>query len=56
MKRFRFKRKWLGRITLTVLLALLLLKLWMGSCHLLVCGLFVGLMVAYIILSDYGSD
>jgi hypothetical protein len=33
-----------------------MIKLWLGTCHLLLCGAFVGLLVAYVILSDYARD
>ena len=56
MRQLQFKKKWIGRITLAVLIILLIVKLWLGTCNLLLCGTFVGLLVAYVILSDYGRD
>jgi len=47
-------QKWLGRITLIVLIGLFVLKLVIGSCSLLLCGAFVVTVVAYMVLSDYG--
>jgi len=47
-------QKWLGRITLIVLVGLFALKLIAGSCNLLLCGAFVVTVVAYMVLSDYG--
>ncbi len=55
-KQIQFRKKWIGRITLALLIILLMLKLWLGTCNLLLCGAFVGLLVAYVILSDYGRD
>jgi len=56
MRQLQFKKKWIGRITLALLIILLMIKLWLGTCNLLLCGAFVGLLVAYVILSDYGCD
>ena len=56
MKDLHFSKKWIGRITLALLIVLLMVKLWLGTCNLLLCGAFVGLVVAYVILSDYGRD
>ena len=47
-------QKWLGRITLTVLVGLFALKLIIGGCNLLLCGAFVATVVVYMVLSDYG--
>jgi uncharacterized membrane protein len=55
-KHIQFRKKWIGRITLALLIILLVVKLWLGTCNLLLCGAFVGLLVAYVILSDYGRD
>ena len=56
MKPLQFRKKWIGRITLALLIILFVVKLWLGVCNLLLCGAFVGLLVAYVILSDYGRD
>lgn len=56
MKPLPISKKWIGRITLAVLIILLIVKLWLGTCNLFLCGAFVGLLVAYIIFSDYGRD
>jgi len=49
-----FPKKWIGRLTLGVLVVLLGIKLLVGQCNLLLCGAFVATIVAYMILSDYG--
>ncbi|MFA5419189.1 MAG: hypothetical protein WC341_12100 [Bacteroidales bacterium] len=50
-------KKWLtskyaGWTWLSVIVILLIIRLWSGGCNLLICGLFVATVVAYIILTD----
>jgi len=49
-------QKLLGRLTLTLLIILLVLKFIIGHCELWLCGLFVLTVVGYFILSDYKGD
>lgn len=42
----------LGWVTLVALIILLFLKFWLGHCELWLCGLFVGTVTAYFILSN----
>ena len=44
--------KYLGITTLLLLILLAVLKFFLGGCHLWLCGAFVGVVVAYMILSD----
>ena len=46
----------LGWLTLAMLIALLGIKLLLGHCELWICGLFVAIVTAYFILSDFGSN
>ncbi len=57
MKRFLTKIPpvWIQRIILLILIGLLAYKLLAGTCNLWLCGLFVGIIVLYAILSDYGK-
>ncbi len=45
-------RKNLGRLTLLLLILLAGLKYYLGGCRLWLCMAFVGVVVAYTILSD----
>ncbi len=45
-----------GRIVLFVLAVLLAVRLIASQCNLWLCGAFVATVVAYAVLSDYGSD
>ncbi len=48
--------KYLGIITLALLILLAGLKLYLGGCRLWLCMAFVGIVVTYMILSDlYGT-
>ncbi len=53
-KMIKLSQKWLGRLTLIALVMLFVIKLIIGQCHLLLCGAFVAVIVAYAVLSDYG--
>ncbi len=57
MKNFfsKIPAAWVRRIILFFLIGLLAYKLLAGSCNLWLCGLFVGILVLYTILSDYGK-
>jgi len=46
----------MGRVVLVILAVLLAFRLIARECNLWICGAFVLITVAYIILSDYGSD
>ncbi|HHL57928.1 MAG: hypothetical protein DRI88_04105 [Bacteroidetes bacterium] len=58
MKKRRFSKisaVWVRRIILLLLIGLLGYKLLAGTCNLWLCGLFVGTIVLYTLLSDYGK-
>ncbi len=46
---------WVRRIVLWLLIILFIIKILAGSCQLWICGLFVALIVTFMILSDYGK-
>ena len=46
---------WVRRIVLWLLIILFIVKILPGSCQLWICGLFVALIVTFMILSDYGK-
>jgi hypothetical protein len=46
---------WIRRVILWLLIILFIVKLLAGSCQLWICGLFVALIVTFMILSDYGK-
>jgi hypothetical protein len=46
---------WIRRIILWLLIILFIVKILAGSCQLWICGLFVALIIAFMILSDYGK-
>lgn len=48
--------KIISRITLIILMILFFVKLINGTCNIWFCMLFVGVIVAYAILSDYFGD
>jgi hypothetical protein len=48
-------KKYLGHITLFLLVLLFALKIFLGGCRLWICALFVTVVVAYRILSDFYS-
>ncbi len=50
----KLSKKWVGRITLSALIILFIVKLLIGQCNLLLCGAFVAVIVTYAVLSDYG--
>ncbi len=48
-------QKWMGRVVLLLLLLLMLFKWVVGWCSLLLCAVFVITVVAWAILSDFGT-
>jgi len=52
----KFNKKWLGRITLLLLLTLFVLKLTVLSCSIWLCLGFVALIVAYSVIIDFFGD
>ena len=46
---------WVRRIILWLLIILFIVKILAGSCQLWICGVFVVLIVTFMILSDYGK-
>ena len=49
-------QRWLGRVTLLMLVVLFGVKLLIGHCELWLCGLFVVTVVGYFILSDFKQE
>lgn len=53
MKPAKNYRRFLGPVTLVLILILLVVKLFFTGCSLWLCGLFVAIIVAYSVLSDF---
>lgn len=48
-------QKWFGRAVLLLLLVLMVLKWIFGWCSLWFCGLFLTSVIAWAVISDFGS-